>query len=43
MLLPRMAIWAMTFWNLGLFVKRCPQCKHRMSIHHRRPDGSLKD
>lgn len=39
----RLVWWALTFWNIGLFVKRCPQCKHPMSRHQRRADGSLRD
>ena len=30
-------------WNIGLFLRRCPQCEHFMSAHQRRPDGSFKD
>jgi hypothetical protein len=39
----RMLIWAATFWNIGLFMKKCPQCGHRLSIHQRRADGSFRD
>jgi hypothetical protein len=30
-------------WNLGLFIRKCPQCGHAMSAHQRRNDGSFKD
>ena len=43
MMIPRLAWWCLTAWNIGLFTKRCPQCKHLMSKHERRADGSLKD
>lgn len=43
MLLPRLVWWGLTAWNLGLFTKRCPQCKHLMSKHQRKDDGSFKD
>jgi hypothetical protein len=39
----RVIWWFLTFWNIGLFLKKCPQCKHRMSLHQRRADGSFKD
>lgn len=39
----RIVWWALTFWNIGLFMKKCPICKHRMSLHQRRADGSFKD
>ena len=36
--------WALlTFWNIGLFIKKCPQCRHRLSLHARRADGSFRD
>jgi hypothetical protein len=41
--IPRMIIWFLTFWNFGLFVRRCPRCGHRMGIHQRRADGSFRD
>jgi hypothetical protein len=30
-------------WNVGLFLRKCPQCGHFMSAHNRRADGSFKD
>ncbi len=30
-------------WNVGLFLRKCPQCGHFMSAHQRRTDGSFKD
>lgn len=30
-------------WVVGLFVRYCPECGHRMSQHQRRADGSFKD
>jgi hypothetical protein len=39
----RLTWWLLTAWNIGLFVKKCPQCQHPMSQHARRPDGSFKD
>ena len=30
-------------WNIGLFIRKCPQCGHFMSAHNRRTDGSFKD
>lgn len=39
----RMLWWMLTFWNIGLLTRRCPQCRHPMSVHARRADGSLKD
>lgn len=41
--LPRLFWKLLTFWNIGLFQKRCPQCGHLMSLHHRRADGSFRD
>ena len=41
--LPRLAWRLLTFWNIGLFQRRCPQCKHLMSQHQRRADGSFRD
>jgi len=41
--LPRIVWELLTFWNIGLFVKKCPVCKHPMRLHARRADGSFKD
>lgn len=43
-----MAPIRLTLFLLGGFLLRatqqlCPQCGHRMAIHQRRQDGSLKD
>lgn len=29
----RLPIALLTFWNIGLFRRYCPQCRHRMSRH----------
>ena len=39
----RITWWLLTAWNIGLFIKNCPTCGHRMSLHQRRSDGSFKD
>lgn len=31
----RIALWTVTFWNVRLFQKWCPQCGHRLAIHKR--------
>jgi|TARA_B110000114_G_C14835237_1_gene294337 hypothetical protein len=41
--IPRMIIWILTCWNIGLFQKKCPQCDHKMVAHQRRADGSFQD
>ena len=41
--IPRLIIWILTFWNIGLFQKKCPQCSHRMKNHARKADGTFKD
>lgn len=43
MAIPRFFIWVFTFWNIGLFQRKCPECGHKMSVHQRRADGSFKD
>jgi hypothetical protein len=30
-------------WNIGLFKRRCPNCRHYLNLHQRRSDGSFKD
>ncbi len=30
-------------WNIGLFIKKCPQCGHWLSQHQKRADGSFRD
>lgn len=30
-------------WNIGLFLKGCPQCKHLMRWHQRDEAGRFKD
>lgn len=30
-------------WNVGLFIRKCPQCRHFLSRHARRADGSFRD
>lgn len=39
----RITWWILTFWNIGLFIKKCPKCKHPLSWHSRRADGSFSD
>jgi len=29
----RLISWALTFWNLRLLQRRCPECRHRMGLH----------
>ena len=41
--IPRLIIWVLTFWNIGLFQKNCPQCKHKLDLHQKRKDGSFAD
>jgi hypothetical protein len=43
LVLLRIPWWLLTFWNIGLFQKKCPTCGHKMSLHERRADGSFKD
>lgn len=41
---PLRGVWRMlTFWNIGLFQKRCPECGHLMALHQKRADGSFRD
>jgi hypothetical protein len=43
-MLPFTIIYALFLsWNVGLFIRKCPTCKHWLSQHHRRSDGSFKD
>jgi len=41
--IPRLIIWVLTFWNLGLFQKKCPTCGHKLTVHAKRSDGSFAD
>lgn len=41
--IPRLIIWILIFWNIGLFQKKCPRCSHRMKKHNKGSDGSFKD
>lgn len=35
-LLPFRLTWAIaTSWNVGLFQRNCPQCRHPLAIHHK--------
>ena len=43
MVLPRMALFILTCWNIGLFKKKCPQCGHGLNIHQKTSDGRFKD
>ena len=43
MMIPRLLWMILTSWNIGLFIKKCPQCGHKMNLHARRADGSFKD
>ena len=29
----RLVWWILTFWNIGLFIRKCPECGHKMSLH----------
>ena len=41
--LPFRAMWGfLTFWNIGLFQRKCPQCGHKMS-GHRMVGGRFQD
>lgn len=31
----RFVWWAMTFWNIAMLKRRCPQCGHWLAIHHK--------
>lgn len=35
--------WTWYGWLFTMWLKRCPQCKHGLSRHARRADGSFKD
>lgn len=36
MRLPFRVVWSLlTFWNIGLFRRRCPQCRHLLRRHHK--------
>jgi hypothetical protein len=41
--IPRLFWQVLTSWNIGLFLKKCPQCGHRMRVHQRKADGSFQD
>lgn len=32
----------LTAWNVGLFVKKCPQCGHRLDLHKAQDDFDKK-
>lgn len=32
----RLALWAMTCWNLGLLDRKCPNCRHSLKCHNHR-------
>jgi hypothetical protein len=36
-------LWPIVGSILFIFLKKCPQCGHRMSWHQRRADGSFAD
>lgn len=39
----RVARALLTFWNLQLFQRFCPECGHRMKKHKRLRDGRFAD
>jgi len=43
-MLPFKFIYVLFFsWNIGLFIKKCPECGHWLSQHQKRADGSFRD
>lgn len=41
-----MGVMTFTLLTLGMtrvFTRHCPQCRHRLARHQRRPDGSFRD
>jgi len=43
MLLPNITYSVLMSWNVGLFLKKCPECGHMLSRHLKRADGSFQD
>ena len=43
MALPRLAYMLLTFWNVQLFQKWCPQCGHRLKWHKKLQGGRFAD
>jgi hypothetical protein len=42
--LPLTIIWKFFLsWNVGLFIRKCPECGHFLSQHKKRSDGSFTD
>lgn len=33
----------LTFWNVRLFMRFCPHCRHRMRLHRRLAGGRFAD
>jgi len=33
----------LTFWNIGLITRYCPECGHRMNKHRKLRDGRFMD
>lgn len=44
LLSPFTLIWVVCFsWNIGLLVRKCPQCGHATRHHYGRLDGTFRD
>ena len=43
MIIPYLVYAILFSWNYGLFVKKCPDCKHPLNKHNKRADGSFQD
>ena len=43
MLIPSIIYAVLLSWNVGLFIKKCPECGHPLSGHAKRADGSFAD
>jgi len=42
MIIPRLIYWIVPGF-FGVFIKKCPQCNHRMANHKTLADGRLAD
>ena len=43
MIIPGLIYSILLSWNVGLFMKKCPDCNHLLSKHLKRKDGSFAD
>ena len=43
MIIPHLVYVILFSWNYGLFVKKCPDCKHPLNKHKKKADGSFQD